>query len=154
MNVNFNRLISSVWEERVGFSSIDYSYFCCFCSQEFLFLWVFGVACVTLLWHSLGLPYNYLMMFTNPYGCVQYLKEENLQLTERLNTNEEKNNTQSDAPREERILRVKTTKQLRYKYPVSKPAAPAPLSLSLFPIHTTMYHVIAFIMKLSKGCKI
>ena len=25
----------------------------------FLFLWVLGVGCVILLWHSLGLPYNY-----------------------------------------------------------------------------------------------
>ena len=27
--------------------------------RGFLFLWVLGMGCVILLWHSLGLPYNY-----------------------------------------------------------------------------------------------
>ena len=25
----------------------------------FLFLWVLGIGCVVLLWHSMSLPYNY-----------------------------------------------------------------------------------------------
>ena len=27
--------------------------------RGFIFLWVLEVGCVILLWHSLGLPYNY-----------------------------------------------------------------------------------------------
>ena len=27
--------------------------------RGFIFLWVFGMSCVFLLWHSLSLPYNY-----------------------------------------------------------------------------------------------
>ena len=34
-NVSFSGLIRSVWEERAGFSAIDYSLLCCFCFQEF-----------------------------------------------------------------------------------------------------------------------
>ena len=30
--------------------------------RGFLFLWVLGMGCVILLWHSLGLPYNYLLV--------------------------------------------------------------------------------------------
>ena len=36
LNVSFNRLITSVWEERAVFPAIDYSWFCCFFSKEFL----------------------------------------------------------------------------------------------------------------------
>ena len=60
LNVRFSRLITSVGEQRAGFSAIDYSYFCCFCLEEFLFLCVLGKGCIILLWHSLGLPFNYL----------------------------------------------------------------------------------------------
>ena len=31
-SMHFSSLITSVEEERAGFSAIDYSYFCCFCS--------------------------------------------------------------------------------------------------------------------------
>ena len=30
-------------------------------SVRFLFLWVLGIGCLILLWHSLSLPYNYSM---------------------------------------------------------------------------------------------
>ena len=46
-------------EERAVFSGIDYSYFCCFSLKEFLFLWMLWKGCVVLLWHSMGLSYNY-----------------------------------------------------------------------------------------------
>ena len=29
----------------------------------FLFLWVLGIGCVILLWHSLSLPYNYFAYY-------------------------------------------------------------------------------------------
>ena len=29
--------------------------------RGFLFIWVFGLGCVILLWHSLSLPYNYFV---------------------------------------------------------------------------------------------
>ena len=29
--------------------------------KGFLFLWVLGMGCVILLWHSLGLPYDYFV---------------------------------------------------------------------------------------------
>ena len=31
--------------------------------RGFLFLWVLGIGCVILLWHSLSLPYNYFGLF-------------------------------------------------------------------------------------------
>ena len=34
-NVSFSGLIISVGEERAGFSAIEYSLFCCVCSNEF-----------------------------------------------------------------------------------------------------------------------
>ena len=59
LNACFSSLITSVGEGRaVFFSDIDYSYFCCFCSKEFLFLSVRGKRYVILFWHSMGLPYN------------------------------------------------------------------------------------------------
>ena len=60
LNVNFSSLMNSVGEERAGFSDIDYSYFCCLFSKEFLF--VLGKGCVILLWNFLGLPYNYMAL--------------------------------------------------------------------------------------------
>ena len=46
LNVHLSSLMNSVEEEKAGFSDIDYSYFCCFCSKEFLFLFVLGKGCV------------------------------------------------------------------------------------------------------------
>ena len=37
----------------------------------FLFLWVLGMGCVILLWHSLSLPYNYLAGFPD---ILNYIK--------------------------------------------------------------------------------
>ena len=34
-----------------------------FLIRGFLFLWVLGMGCVILLWHSLSLPYNYFAYF-------------------------------------------------------------------------------------------
>ena len=34
--------------------------------RGFLFLWVLGMGCVILLWHSLSLPYNYFGINFNP----------------------------------------------------------------------------------------
>ena len=34
--------------------------------RGFLFLLVLGIGCVILLWHSLGLPYDYLAMYLPP----------------------------------------------------------------------------------------
>ena len=56
LNVSFSILNSSFGKERAGFSAIDYSYFCCFCSTEFHLLRVLGIGYVILLWHFLGLP--------------------------------------------------------------------------------------------------
>ena len=62
-----NVIITSVGKERAVFPSIDYSYFCCVFSKEFLFLWVFGKGCVILLWHSLAFYITVLhIMITNP----------------------------------------------------------------------------------------
>ena len=41
-------------------SAIVYLKLCGFCSEGFPLLLVLGMGCVILLWHSLGLPYNYL----------------------------------------------------------------------------------------------
>ena len=51
--------ITSVGEERANLSAIVF-----FCNyvvsvrRGFFFLWVLGMGCVILLWHSLSLPYN------------------------------------------------------------------------------------------------
>ena len=53
-------LIISAGEERANLSAIIYLQLCGFCSERFtLPLWVLGMDWVILLWHSLGLPYNY-----------------------------------------------------------------------------------------------
>ena len=41
--------------------------------RGFLFLWVLGMGYVLILWHSLGLPYNYIFFWlltglTEPFG--------------------------------------------------------------------------------------
>ena len=52
--------------------------------RGFLFLWVLGMGCVVLLWHSLSLPYNYfdwsvkhqsekLIMLDLPNHCWHYV---------------------------------------------------------------------------------
>ena len=57
--VRFSGLITSVWEERANFLlSFTFNYVI-FVRWGFLFLLVLGIGCVMLLWHSLGLPYNY-----------------------------------------------------------------------------------------------
>ena len=38
--------------------------------RGFLFLWVLGVGCVILLWHSLGLPYNFFE-FSDEVGRIK-----------------------------------------------------------------------------------
>ena len=47
--------ITSVEEERASLLVIVWFLF----GEVFLFLWVLGMGCVILLWHSLSLPYNY-----------------------------------------------------------------------------------------------
>ena len=37
LNISYGRLITTVGKERAVFSSIDYSYFYCFCSKKFPF---------------------------------------------------------------------------------------------------------------------
>ena len=40
--------------------------------RGFLFLWVLGMGCVILLWHSLSLPYNYFgLIFSIPSQDVE-----------------------------------------------------------------------------------
>ena len=41
--------------------------------RGFLFLWVLGMGCVILLWHSLSLPYNYFDGLQMEYSSI--LKE-------------------------------------------------------------------------------
>ena len=41
--------------------------------RDFLFLWVRGIGCVILLWHSLRLPYNYLACHAC-CGCDVWIK--------------------------------------------------------------------------------
>ena len=38
--------------------------------RGFLFLWVLGMGYVILLWHSLGLPYNYIEMADSKIGFL------------------------------------------------------------------------------------
>ena len=37
--------------------------------RDFLFLWVLGLGCVCLLWHSLSLPYIFFEVFINREMC-------------------------------------------------------------------------------------
>ena len=50
---------TSVGEERANLSDVVYLSYVVSVCRCFLFLWVFGMGCVILLWHSLSLPYNY-----------------------------------------------------------------------------------------------
>ena len=43
-----------------------------FVLRSFLFLWVLGMDYVILLWHSLSLPYNYLLFFISFQPNVVY----------------------------------------------------------------------------------
>ena len=47
----------------------------------FLFLWVLGMGYVILLWHSLGLPYNYFIRFTRVCSHEDYFNARNKFLT-------------------------------------------------------------------------
>ena len=58
LNVSFSILSWVRERERDGISAIGYSYNCCFCSKEFLFLLVLGKGCGFLVWHYPGLPYT------------------------------------------------------------------------------------------------
>ena len=51
--------ITSVGEERANLSAVVSVW------RGFLFLWVLGMGYVILFWHSLSLPYNYLVMHSN-----------------------------------------------------------------------------------------
>ena len=48
--------IPSVGEEGANLSAIVYLKLCGFFWRGFRFLWVLGMGCVILLWHSLSLP--------------------------------------------------------------------------------------------------
>ena len=56
---------SNPWveEERAYLSAIVYSYVVSVRRGCLFFLWVPGMGCVILLWHSLSLPYNYSVTF-------------------------------------------------------------------------------------------
>ena len=49
----------AVYLPRSGKRELFLSFYCCFRSKEFLFLWVPGKGCVRLLWHSLVILCNY-----------------------------------------------------------------------------------------------
>ena len=55
----FSGLITWVGEERANFSASFICDYVVSVQRVFLFLLVLGIGCVILLWHSLGLPYNY-----------------------------------------------------------------------------------------------
>ena len=59
---NCSGSVTSAGEGRANLSAIVYLSVSMWFSvrRGFLFLWVFGMGCVILLWHSLGLPYNYV----------------------------------------------------------------------------------------------
>ena len=56
--------------------------------RGFLFLWVLGMGYVILLWHSLGLPFNYFAALERPdlraYGCVMFATKPILEFSEVL----------------------------------------------------------------------
>ena len=57
--VSFSRLISSVGEERAIFLLCITRSYVVSVRRDFHFFLVLRVGCVILLWHSLGLSYNY-----------------------------------------------------------------------------------------------
>ena len=57
--VNGSGSMTSIGEEGDNLSAIVYLLVCGFGLRGFLFLWVLGMGCVILVWHSLSLPYNY-----------------------------------------------------------------------------------------------
>ena len=65
--VSFSGLITSVREERAIFSAI----IVVSVWRDYLFLFVLGIGCIILLWHSLGLQYNNLevVSFDKDPGC-------------------------------------------------------------------------------------
>ena len=56
--------VSSVGEERAYLSAIVYLLLCGFCWRGFLLLWALRISNVILLWHSLSLLYNYLVLWS------------------------------------------------------------------------------------------
>ena len=69
--VNGSGSITSVGKER---ELICLLLFTCFyvvsVLRGYLFLWVLGMGCVILLWHSLSLPYNYFGMYNLYYNVI------------------------------------------------------------------------------------
>ena len=57
--VNGSGSITSVGEEKANFSAV--AVISGFCLERPPFLWVLWMGYVILLWHSLSLPYNYLV---------------------------------------------------------------------------------------------
>ena len=55
--------ITSVGDERANLSAVVYRNYVVSVWRGFLFLWVLGMGYVILLWHSLSLPYNYLVPY-------------------------------------------------------------------------------------------
>ena len=51
-----------------GKESWFYAIFVVSVRKSVLFLWVVKIGCVTLLWHSLGLPYNYFVPVNAKYN--------------------------------------------------------------------------------------
>ena len=58
--VGYGGLVTSVGKERAILFARNYVVSVW---TGFLFLLVLGIGCVTLLWHSLSLPYNYFVSF-------------------------------------------------------------------------------------------
>ena len=52
--------------------------------RGFLFLRVLGMGYVTLLWHSLSLPYNYFIRFAKVCSHVEYFNAHNKCLIARI----------------------------------------------------------------------
>ena len=57
--VSFSGLITTAGEERAIFMLSFTCNYVVSVRRDFLFPLVLGISCVILLWHSLGLPYNY-----------------------------------------------------------------------------------------------
>ena len=55
--------ITWVREGRANLSAIVYSFVVSVRRGCLFFLWVLGMGCVILLWHSMSLPYNYSVTF-------------------------------------------------------------------------------------------
>ena len=69
----FVRSITSVGKEKANISAIVYltCNYVVSVRWGFLFLLVLGMGCVILLWHSLGLPFNYFVLYVPVYIPTQ-----------------------------------------------------------------------------------